>query len=135
VTRPDLSPSDRAALEGIVVRLQTAWNAMDGPGFAAVFAEDADFVNILGEHHRGKAAIAAGHEAIFRTVYAGSSYRSVLEAARLLAPDVALVHVHAVLDVPNGPMAGRHRARFSMALTRTSDGWEIAAFHNTREPG
>jgi uncharacterized protein (TIGR02246 family) len=130
---PELSPTDRAALEGIVHGLQSAWNAGDGPGFAAAFAEDADFVNIRGEHHKGRAAISAGHEAILRTVYAGSSYRSVLEAARLVATGVALVHVQAILDVPEGPLAGRHQARYSMVLTRTSGSWEIAAFHNTRE--
>ena len=62
----DLTPSDRAAVERIVERLEAAWNAMDGPAFAAAFAAEADFVNIRGEHHRGQAAIAAGHAAIFR---------------------------------------------------------------------
>jgi hypothetical protein len=54
---------------------------------------------------------------------------------RLLRPDVALAHVHSNLDVPQGPLAGRHVARFSMVLTRGADGWEIAAFHNTRMEG
>jgi uncharacterized protein (TIGR02246 family) len=131
----ELAQQDRAALESIVNQLEAAWNAMDGTAFAAPFASDADFVNIRGEHFRGRPTIAAGHAAIFRTVYAGSTNRCTVEDARLLRSDVALVRVRALLDVPQGPLAGRHRARFSVVLTKESGGWEIAAFHNTLEPG
>jgi len=129
----DLAPADRAAVENIVRRLETAWNAMDGSGFAAPFAVDADFVNIRGEHFSGQAAIAAGHTAIFQTIYAGSINRYTVEGARLLRSEVALVHVHAILEAPQGPLAGRHGARFSLVLTKGAGGWEIAAFHNTLE--
>lgn len=106
---------------------------MDGPAFAAPFTVDADFVNIRGEHFRGRPIIAAGHTAIFRTIYAGSTVQLTVEATRLLRPDVALVHVQSVLDAPQGPLAGRHGARFSMVVTKEAGGWEIAAFHNTQE--
>ena len=127
--------TDRAGLERIVAQLEAAWNAMDGPAFAAPFASHADFVTIRGEHFRGRPAIAAGHSAIFGTIYAGSTNRLTVENARLLRAEVALVHVHSVLDTPQGPLAGRHRARFSLVLTRESEGWVIAALHNTIETG
>ena len=130
---PDLTAEDRAALVSIVGRLEAAWNAMDGPAFAAPFASDADFVTIRGEHFRGRPAIAAGHAAIFRTIYAGSTNQCSIEGARLLRPEVALVHVHSLLDAPRGPLAGRHRARFSLVLTKEAGQWEIAALHNTLE--
>lgn len=76
--------TDRAGLERIVAQLEAAWNAMDGPAFAARFAFDADFVTIRGEHFRERPAIAAGHSAIFRTNYAGSTNRLTVENARLL---------------------------------------------------
>jgi uncharacterized protein (TIGR02246 family) len=129
----ELAPVDRDALENIVARLEAAWNAMNGASFADRFAADADFVTIRGEHFRGRAAIARGHGAIFRTIYAGSTNRMTIEAVRLLRPEVALVHVHSALDTPEGPLAGRHGARFSLVLTRESHGWEIASLHNTLE--
>jgi uncharacterized protein (TIGR02246 family) len=131
----DLAPSDRAAIEGIVGQLEAAWRAMDGSAFAAPFAIDADFVNIRGEHARGRSVIAAGHAGIFRTIYAGSTTQMSVEAARLVRPGVALVHVHSWLEAPQGPLAGRHGARFSMVLTKEPGGWEIVAFHNTLEAG
>ena len=95
---------------------------------------DADFVTIRAEHFRGRDAIASGHAGIFWTIYAGSVNRYTVESVRLLRPDVALVHVHAVLDAPSGPMAGRHMARFSAVLTRAAGGWQIASLHNTLAP-
>ena len=124
---------DAAAL---AARLESAWNAGDGAAFAAPFAEDADFVNVLGMHARGREAIAAGHEQIFRSVYAGSTVRYRVETARLLRPDVALVHLNASLTVPAGPMAGTDNAIPSLVLTRDGGEWRVASFHNTyiRDP-
>ena len=129
-----LSVADRAAIDALVASLEAAWNAGDGEAFAAPFAADADFVNIRAEHHRGREAIAAGHAAILRTIYAGSTNHYTVETARLLHNDVAVVHVHAVLDVPSDPFAGRVRALYSMVLLRAAPGWQIASFHNTLEP-
>jgi uncharacterized protein (TIGR02246 family) len=123
----DLAPGDRAAIESIVEQLEAAWNAMDGAAFAASFAHDADFVTIRGEHFRGRPAIAAGHTAIFRTIYAGSRNQCVVEGARLVRRDVALVHVHSLVEASHAPLLGRHAARFSLVLTKEPGGWEIAA--------
>ena len=133
MTSGEIAPDDRAALERIVGELEAAWNAGDGAAFAALFAHDADFVNVRGEHHRGRTAIAAGHAGIFRSIYAGSTNRYMVESARLVRPEVALVHVRARLEVPHGPLAGRHGAYFCLLVTRERNGWEIAAFHNTLE--
>ena len=129
----DLGSADLAAVDAVVRILETAWNGSDGPAFAAPFAADADFVNIRGEHFRGRMAIAEGHTAIFRTIYSGSTVRFTLERARPLRPDVAVAHVRSVLDAPRGPLAGRHGACFSLVLTKERGAWEIAAFHNTLE--
>jgi uncharacterized protein (TIGR02246 family) len=129
----DLAPAERTALESIVRQLEAAWNAMDGAAFAAPFAADAEFVNIRGEYFRERTAIAAGHAALFHGVYAGSTNHCAVEGARLLRPEVALIRVHSVLHVPQGPLAGRHAARFSLVLTKEGGTWQIAALHNTLE--
>jgi uncharacterized protein (TIGR02246 family) len=129
-----LSTADATAITALVKSLEAAWNAGDGAAFAAPFTDDAELVNIRAEHHRGRAAIAAGHAGILRTIYAGSTNHYTVETARLLKPDVALVHVLAVLDAPSGPLAGRNHALFSMVLVREGPGWQIASFHNTLQP-
>jgi uncharacterized protein (TIGR02246 family) len=125
-----MDPGDRI-VANIVNELEKAWNAADGVAFARPFAEDADFVNIRGEHHRTREAIAKGHQAIFSTVYKGSVVRLQVAAVRTLAPAVLLAHVKSTLKVPTGPLAGEHKALFSFVLVRDQDNWPIAAFHNT----
>ena len=129
-----LSDADRAAITAIINALETAWNTADGDAFAAPFTADADFVNVRAEHHRGRAAIVAGHNAILGSIYAGSVNRYEVASVRLLNADVALVHVNAALDVPAGPLAGHLKALFSAVLVRTAGTWEIASFHNTMQP-
>jgi uncharacterized protein (TIGR02246 family) len=125
-----MNPGDQS-VTNIVNELERAWNAADGVAFARPFAEDADFVNIRGEHHRTRDAIAKGHQAIFNSVYKGSVVRMQVAAVRTLAPTVLLAHVKSTLKVPTGPLAGEHQALFSLVLARDQDNWRIAAFHNT----
>ena len=121
----------RGVAATILRRLEDAWNAADGAAFGAAFAEDAAFVDIRGDHHRGRAAIAEGHRAIFATVYRGSAVRYELADARPLADGVLLAHTRATLAVPGGPLAGESRAIQTLVLARRDAAWEVAAFQNT----
>ena len=125
----DIDP--RTPTEPLVTRLQDAWNAVDGAALGALFAADADFVTIRGERHSG-AAIGAGHQQIFDTIYAGSTVRYTVLATRELDDRVILAHVRGDLSVPGGPVAGEAEALASVVV-RDGDGDDhrIAAFHNT----
>ena len=128
----DARESDRIAL-ALIAELQEAWNAGDGTAFAAPFTDDAVFVNILGMVGRGPAEIAAGHDQIFSTIYAGSRLQVDLLGTRMLADDVIHALVHADLHIPAGPLAGDMSAVGSHVLVHTDAGWKISVFHNTTE--
>ena len=115
----------------LIGRLERAWNEGDGQAFGEPFAPDADFVDIRGEHHRSQEAIVAGHQAIFDSIYKGSSVDYELTGARELSDEVILAHATADLSAPSGPLAGEHSSVLSLVLVRGGDGWKIAAFHNT----
>jgi len=115
----------------LIGRLERAWNEADGRAFGEPFTADADFVTIRGEHLYGREAIAAGHQAIFDSIYKGSSTDFELTGARELTDEVVLAHATAVLRAPSGPLAGEHNSLLSLVLVRGGDGWEIASFHNT----
>ena len=114
---------------GLIGRLQRAWNEADGRAFGEPFTADAHFVDIRGEHHRGREAIAAGHQAIFDSIYEGSTDYE-LTGARELSDGVILV-------TPQGPqgsigaLADEHSAVQTSVLVRGDQGREIAGFHNT----
>jgi len=115
----------------IIRRLEQAWNEGDGRAFGQPFTADADFVDIRGEYHRGQVAIGAGHQAIFDSIYKGSSADYKLIQARELSNGVILAHATGVLRAPSGPLAGEHSAVQSLVLAREGDEWRIAGFHNT----
>ena len=115
----------------LVGELEKAWNAADGAGFARPFAEDADFVNIRGEHLRTREVIAKGHQAIFNTIYKGSVVRYQVAGVRAIAPAVLLAHVKSTLKAPTGPLAGEHGSLFTVVLVQEQNSWKFAAFHNT----
>ena len=119
--------------QDIFGHLQHAWNAADGSAFGRPFAPQADFIDIRGEHHRaaGPEAIGAGHQAIFDSIYAGSTISYSVDATRPLGSDHLLVYVTSTLVAPAGPLAGTNRSRISAILERNGDGWQIGALHNT----
>ncbi|WP_114227340.1 MULTISPECIES: SgcJ/EcaC family oxidoreductase [Sphingomonas] len=121
----------RADADALCASMEDAWNAGDGAGWAASFAEDADFVNVLGQHARGRAAIGAGHQEIFDGIYRGSRNRMAVEDLRALDDRISLMHVSATLDVPGGPMAGTHRALMSIVVDGSGSKPLIVALHNT----
>ena len=114
----------------LIERLQESWNAADGAAFGAPFAPDADFVTIRGELHSGP-AIAAGHQQILDTIYAGSTVRYSVLKARELENGIILAHVQGNLSVPAGLLAGEAEALASVVLVPDGDQHQIAAFHNT----
>ena len=114
----------------ILQQLERAWNDADGAAFGAPFADESDFVDIRGGHHRGNAEIAHGHQAIFDSIYAGSTVRFRLDVARPVAGGVLAVAT-STLDAPGGPLQGIHDARFTMVIAEQGDDWRVASFHNT----
>jgi uncharacterized protein (TIGR02246 family) len=122
--------STEAIATTILEQLEQAWNAGDGAAFGAPFADESDFVNVRGEHHRGADNIAHGHQAIFDSIYAGSTVRFRLDIARPVAGTILAV-ASSTLDAPSGPLKGIHNARFTMVIAEQGDDWRVTAFHNT----
>ena len=114
---PPLAPKDEAAIRAVVAGMEARRNAVDRSGYGAHFAEDADFVVIDGRHARGRAAIAAGHQQIFDTIYRGSRLTMTVESVRLVRPDVAVVHARARLTLP--PIRARRRGRAGRGAPRS----------------
>lgn len=98
--------SGAEAVRALASRLGAAWAAGDGDAFAAAFAEDADFIDIRGGHHAGRAAIARTHASIFATVYRGSTATYEVAGTRDLGPGCVLGRLAATVMQSRGVSAG-----------------------------
>jgi uncharacterized protein (TIGR02246 family) len=106
---------------------------MDAQAFAAVYAQDADFVNPLGAVVPGRAAIQAAHTLLFGSLFAGS--RQTWEIRRLVpvTGHFVLVDLNVALAdfqaTPPGLLVspdGIVRTRTRLTVARGSEGaWEI----------
>jgi hypothetical protein len=63
--------ADKSAIEALVAKFNDAWNRHDAHALAALFAEDADFTNVRGEHAGGRKAIEDMHAPPGRNYHAG----------------------------------------------------------------
>ena len=120
-----------AAVQAIMQRLERAWNSADGTAFGDPFNPVADFVAIRGDMHTGRDAIAAGHQQIFDTIYAGSTVRYQVLQARELDDRVILAHARGTSSAPSGPLAGEHACTITVVLVKRDEQYEIASYHNT----
>lgn len=123
--------SEEDNLREIVKQLETAWNNGDSAGFSAPFAEDADFIHILGGHFIGRAAIEKGHRVIFDTIYKGSTVKFVVEKIRFAGSEVAIVFIYSALTTSQPGLPPQLNARPTMVLQRHGDGWKVVTFQNT----
>jgi len=125
----DSQNADEAAMRESVKQLETGWNTKSGAVFAKPFAEDADYVVINGNYIKGRAAIEAGHQRIFDTIYKDTTLSLTVKQIRFLRPDVAVVHVSGQRVGPTKDL--QQDAMITLVMTKQKDGWVIAAFQNT----
>ena len=123
---------DEQAIQRILEQIETAWNRCDSVGLAAVFAEDANFIQIFGGQLDGRAAIEAAHRHIFETIYKGSQSRWVLRSIRFLRSDVAVVFARCHVKFKERNEVREIETRPTLIVVKEQDKWQIVAFQNTK---
>jgi uncharacterized protein (TIGR02246 family) len=126
--------ADEAALADLERRQIEAWGH-DGAAFAATFTEDADFVDVVGGHLRGRQAIAESLQAGFTTFMAGTRLSEPRQrTVRFPAPDVAVVVTSGNCVLRDGESGCRPEdlsIQTRVAVKR--DGrWLLTGFQNNR---
>ena len=123
-----------AAPEGFPAAFAAAWMARDGAAIGALFAEDADFVNVVGIWWRDRGAIARAHQYALASYFRRTTLRTGRVRMRRLGADAAVVHCRLRLDgqlAPDGTGAGPRQTILMAVLRRTPEGWQAVAAQNT----
>lgn len=111
-----------------------AWHSRDGHRIAALFAEDADFVNVTGLWWRNRAAIGKAHDYALKSFFSDTTLTPGAITTRALGPDHAVVHCRFRLTgqiAPDGSSAGDRVTILVFVLERTGEGWQAVAAQNT----
>jgi ketosteroid isomerase-like protein len=130
----------------VVNAFQEAWNRHDLDAREGLFAPDADFVNVMGHHWKGRQAIQSNFaflsgiapadsasvtlpkqaHGIFKTARINFSQIDV----RFLREDVAVAHIESTL-VGDTRTPNPRRGLLVMILTKDAGRWRISVVQNT----
>jgi len=125
----------KAEVEFVLSSLIESWNRRDVKTLASYFAEDADFVNVLGTRMQGRTVIEAQHKRLHEGIFRHTVLREVATTVRFVRDDVAVAHLQWEMTgaepVPGWNVPELRRGIFSYILVRQNDGWRITAAHNT----
>ncbi|MFI9006203.1 SgcJ/EcaC family oxidoreductase [Actinosynnema sp. NPDC053489] len=122
-----------AAVRAVLDRLVEAWNDGDATAYADCFTEDADYVTFFGLNTPGRAAIEAGHRALFEGPLKGSKLTGTGEPPkiRFVRDDVAIAVAGGGSSLDGEPDPER-ASTVTYVLVREPDAWRVASFQNTR---
>jgi len=118
--------------EDAVREFQAAWNLHDMAALAALFHDDATFVNRFGHYVRGVDQIVALHAPIHQTIYGDSTLENELIDVVALGEGAAVVHFWSRLKAGAAHPAGPHSVDTLIlaVLTRSENSWLIKALEN-----
>ncbi len=118
----------------VVARWKEVWNAGDPDGLAALFVEDAEFVNVVGLWWHDREAIREAHAYGLRTIFPGSTISMRPPRVRLVGEDAAVVQARwRILGqvAPSGEPADPREGVFTFVLERSEQDWLVVAAQNT----
>jgi uncharacterized protein (TIGR02246 family) len=121
-----------APFTAVLAQMELAWNKGNAEGFAQVFGEQADFIDMMGGHSNGRAAIVASHKALLSGAYAKSKIQYKIEKTKPLAPTVMVLFVRSRLTLAGTEGEQIVAARPTLILRKAKDGWRISVFQSTR---
>lgn len=112
-----------------------AWNKRDPEALAALFEDDAEFVNVTGLWWHDRESIRRAHAYGLERIFNAS--RLSIDETRLkpLSDDVAVVHARMTLSGQSAigkiKRPGNRTTVFSFVARRVEDQWLCASAHNT----
>jgi uncharacterized protein (TIGR02246 family) len=128
-----LTKEESAAIRKVVAGFEEAWNTHDMKALEKLFSEDAEFINVVGMHWRGRKAIVAAHAAYHETIFKNHRIKTDTVEIRTLGEGHAIAVATLTGDsfkTPDGQVIPMRQHRLTYVLTKGSDGWKISHGHN-----
>lgn len=118
--------------EDIPLAFQAAWNNHDMKAFAALFHQDATYVNRFGHYVKGIDEIIALHQPIHDTIYSDSTLENELIDVTSLTNDICTSHFWSRLTAGLAHPQGPHQidTLILTVLVKENNSWCIQALEN-----
>lgn len=111
------------------------WNQRNTKGIAGLFAEDAEFVNVVGLWWHNRESIYRAHDYGLKKIFSQSILELRQTKIKWLVEEVAVVHARMKLSHQTGlrsiKHAGSRQNIFTFVLQRKAQSWICVAAHNT----
>lgn len=123
-----------AETTAVVHAFADCWNRHDMNQFAELFADDAEFVNVVGLWWRGREEIKRAHEFTHATMFKHSRLTITDVKVRFPAAHIAIARARWVLEGHVSPAGAALPARSGLllnVLSLTPTGWVIIDSQNT----
>ena len=129
-----MATQDEAAVRTVIEAFIDSWNRHDMRTLAALFAEDADFVDVFGNWFRDRKSIEGALTQRHATVFRSSRFTERDLAVRFHKPDLAIVH--AVIELSGavdrqGQPLPPGLGVITFVIEKVTDAWHIIALQNT----
>ena len=115
-------------------RVRRGVDQYDIPRLAALFADDAQFVNVLGMWWKGRDEILRRLGGNHQTIFKQSHLSPTAQDVYYLRPDVAIVHSTWMLTGQvdrDGEAVPDREGIITLVVARGAERWQINAFQNT----
>lgn len=126
-----------AGPESAMAGFAEAWNRHDADALAALFADDATFVNVTGLWWNSRDRIRAAHAYGFERIFGSSHMRVGRTRTRMLSPHLAVVtsRLHVTGQVtPEGEQADDRTTVMTMVVEQSGGAWNVLSAQNTDVP-
>lgn len=123
------------AIRKVFSDYEAAWNSHDMKALVKLFREDAEAINVVGMHWRGKAAIDKSHTVYHEILFKNHNIKTDDVQIRSLGHGHAIAVVTTTNDgftTPDGQKMSKAQNRQTYVLTKGEDGWKVVHFHNVR---
>jgi uncharacterized protein (TIGR02246 family) len=125
---------DSAGVKGVASAFVGAWNVHDMDALANLFAEDADFVNVVGMWWRDRETIKMAHAATHKTIFKASTLAMDSTTVKFLSSDIAVAHMTWTLSghlTPDGKPGSPRHGILSFVMKLQGKVWLIESAQNT----
>lgn len=121
--------SDDRAIRSLEQQFEDAWNRNDVNGMAAVFTNDADYINAAGKSAQGRPQIGRLFEQEMATQWRGTTFASTCGEIRYLSADVAEVDCRWVISGIQGQrgLTSSLQGLYTVVVKRSGGVWLVTA--------